>query len=92
MGNIHMHYIWHIIIALVMWKSTLTHWGRDNMAAIFPTTFSNGIFLNGDACILTKIPLKFIPKDPINNIPSLVQIMAWRRTGDKPLCEPMVVN
>ena len=26
---------------------------------------------------------------PINNIPALVQIMAWRRPGDKPLSEPM---
>ena len=28
----------------------------------------------------------------INNIPALVQIMAWRRIGDKPLSEPMMVN
>ena len=27
----------------------------------------------------------------INNIPALVQIMAWRRPGDKPLSEPMTV-
>ena len=27
-----------------------------------------------------------------NNIPALVQIMAWRRPGDKPLSEPMMVN
>ena len=26
----------------------------------------------------------------INNIPELVQIMAWRRAGDKPLSEPMI--
>ena len=32
------------------------------------------------------------PKGPINNIPALVQIMAWRRSGDKPLSEPMVVS
>ena len=38
-----------------------------------------------------KIPLKFVPKGPINNIPALVQIMAWRRPGDKPLSEPMMV-
>ena len=29
---------------------------------------------------------------PINNIPAMVQIMAWRRPGDKPLSEPMVVS
>ena len=28
----------------------------------------------------------------INNIPALVQIMAWGRSGDKPLSEPMIIN
>ena len=41
--------------------------------------------------ISLKIPLKFVPKGPINNIPALVQIMAWCRPGDKPLSEPMLV-
>ena len=50
------------------------------------------IFLNEDIWISNKIPLKFVPRDPINNIPALVQIMAWRRPGDKPLSEPMVVS
>ena len=36
--------------------------------------------------------LKFVPKGPINNIPAMVQIMAWRRPGDKPLSEPMMVS
>ena len=31
-------------------------------------------------------------KGPTNNIPASVQIMAWRRPGDKPLCEPMIVR
>ena len=39
-----------------------------------------------------KIPLKFVPHGPINNIPALVQIMAWRRPGDKPLSGPMMVR
>ena len=50
------------------------------------------IFLNGNVWISIKISLKFVPKGPINNIPSLVQIMAWRRPGDKPLSEAMMVN
>ena len=41
---------------------------------------------------MIKISLKFVPKGPINNIPSLVQIMAWRRPGDKPLSEPMMAS
>ena len=36
--------------------------------------------------------LKFIPKCPINNIPVLVQIMAWRLPGDKPWSETMMVR
>ena len=39
-----------------------------------------------------KISLKFVPKVQIDNIPALVQIMAWRRSGDKPLYEPMMVS
>ena len=49
------------------------------------------IFLNENVIISIKISLKFVPKGPINNIPALVQIMAWRRPGDKPLSEPMMV-
>ena len=55
------------------------------MAAISQMTLSNAIYS-------IKISLKFVPKGPINNIPALVQIMAWRRPGDKPLSEPMVVT
>ena len=50
------------------------------------------IFLKENVWIPTKISLKFVPEGPINNIPSLVQIMAWRRPGDKPLSEPMMVS
>ena len=50
------------------------------------------IFLNENVCISIKIPLKFVPTSPINNTAALVQIMAWRRPGDKPLSEPMMVN
>ena len=48
------------------------------------------IFLNGNVWISIKISLKFVPRGPINNIPALVQIMAWRRQGDKPLSGPMI--
>ena len=48
------------------------------------------IFLNENVWISLKISLKFVPRVQINNIPALVQIMAWRRPGDKPLSEPMM--
>ena len=50
------------------------------------------IFLNENVWIPIKISLNFVPKGPINNIPTMVQIMAWRRPGDKPLSEPMMVS
>ena len=49
-------------------------------------------FLNENVRISIKISLKFVPKGPVNNIPALVQIMAWCRSGDKPLSEPMMVS
>ena len=50
------------------------------------------IFLNEKVWIPIKISFKFVPKGPVSNIPALVQIMAWRRSGDKPLSEPMLVR
>ena len=42
------------------------------------------IFFNENVWILIKISLKFVPKGPIHNIPSLVQIMASRLFSDEP--------
>ena len=59
------------------------------MAAIFQTTFWKGF---SGMKISIKNSLKFVPRGAINNIPTLVQVMAWRRPGDKPLSEPMMVR
>ena len=58
----------------------------------FANDIFNCIFMNENVWIPIKISLKFVPKSPIKTIPALVQIMAWRRPGDKPLSEPMMVN
>ena len=50
------------------------------------------IFLNENIRISTKNSLKLVSKGLFNNIPALVLIMAWRRPGDKPLSEPMLVR
>ena len=80
-----------------MWKSHVKNifhiprWpvgGKSNYA----DDIFKRIFFNKNVWISIKISLKFVPKDPINNIPALVQIMAWRRSGDKPLSEPMMVS
>ena len=61
--------------------------GRHFADAIFKC-----IFMNENVSIAIEMSLKFLPKGRINNIPTLVQIMAWRRQGDKPLSEPVVVS
>ena len=58
----------------------------------FTDDIFNCICLNEMVWISINISLKFVPKGPIHNIPALVQIMAWRRSGDKPLSEPMMVS
>ena len=62
---------------------------RQNGHHFADDTFKR-IFLNENVRISIEISLKFVPMGPINNIPALVQIMAWRRSGDKPLSGPMM--
>ena len=88
----------------VQYKDNLVYSDRDVMEGDISTLRprQNGrhfaddifkcIFLNENVWISIKMSLKFVPKGPINNIPALVQIMAWRRPGDKPLSEAMMVN
>ena len=64
---------------------------RQNGRHFTDDTFRR-IFLNETFRISIEISLKFVPMGPINNITALVQIMAWRRSGDKPLSEPMMVR
>ena len=69
------------------WFNTLRP--RQNGRRIADDVFKC-IFLNENVWI--KISLKFISKVPVNNIPALVRVMAWRRSGDKSLSEPMMVR
>ena len=61
------------------------------MAAIFANDMFLCIFLNENFWISSKISLKHVPYGPIDNKPSLVQIMGCHRTDDKPISEPMMV-
>ena len=79
-------YQWRIY-ASVNWASISSDNGLH-----FANTIFKCIFLNENAQISIKISLKFVPKGPINKISALVQIMAWRRSGDKPLFEPMMIS
>ena len=60
------------------------------MASIFADNISKCIFLNEKNCTFVPISIEYTPKGPIINMPVLVQMMAWHRTGDKPLSEPVV--
>ena len=80
------------ICVKVSWQLDLITYGtntlrpRQNGPHFADDTFKR-IFFNENIGISIKILLKFVPKGPINNIPALVQVMAWRRPGDKPLTE-----
>ena len=62
------------------------------MATILADDIFKCIFLNENGRIPFRISLKLIPKSPIDNKPALVQVMDWRRAGDKPLPEPMMTQ
>ena len=78
------------------WGATRPQWVNTSRprqdGRHFPDDIFKCIFGNEKFCTLIKISLKFVRKGAINNIPALVQIMAWRRLGDKPLSEPMMVS
>ena len=98
-----LHEYWHIPLYWDCCNHMTAHCQRSNPYSFntlrprlngrhFADDIFKCIFLNENILIPIKISLKFVPKGPINNIPSLVQIMAWRRPGDKPLSEPMMDN
>ena len=43
-----------------------------------------------EKCIFIQISWKIVPKGLIDDMSALVQVIAWRRTGNKPLPEPMM--
>ena len=62
------------------------------MITIFPYEIFKYIILNENIRISIEISVNYVANNPVNNKPALVRIMAWRRTGDKPLSETMMVQ
>ena len=60
------------------------------MADIFADNIFKCIFVNENVGIFIKISLKSVLYGPINNKPTLVQIMAWHQAGDEPLSESLM--
>ena len=76
-----------IICPIVFNTSRPRQNGRHHADDIFKC-----IFLNENVWIPIKISLKFVPTGPVNNIPALVQVMAWYRPCKKPSSEPTTVS
>ena len=69
---------------------TWTHFPLKKMADISQKMF----LMNFHECkvlYFIKISLKCVPRVLIDNNPALVYIMTWRRIGDKPFSEPMLI-
>ena len=62
------------------------------MTTILTDDIFKCIFLNENNRIKIQISLKFVPRSLIDNRPALVRVMAWRRTGDKPLPKQMATQ
>ena len=75
----------------VVWKMATILPRRQSVITLKPWQdgrhFPDDIFLSDNASISINISPKFVLKGPINNTSALVQRMAWRRPGDKPLDE-----
>ena len=69
----------------------LTHLPQDKMALIMADDIFNCIFLIENDRILIQISVNHIPSS-IDNKSALVQVMAWCRSGDKPLPGPMMIQ
>ena len=88
MRDLHRHsnsnnYSRQLVVNALRPRQNGRHFADDNFKCIL---------FNDNVWIMIKNSLKFVPKGPINNIPALVQIKAWRRPGDKPLSESMLVS
>ena len=73
-------YSWYIV--------DVTHLPMDKMTTIYHTRYSK-VFSWMKKWFSIQISLKFVPLGPTDKKSALVQVMAWRRTGNKPLPEPI---
>ena len=62
------------------------------MATILSDDIFKCIFVNENDKIPIQISLELVTGRPIDIKPVLVQVIAWRRTGDKPLLEPLMTQ
>ena len=85
---IHDEAIHHICCTALGVQSTLRL--RQN-GRCFADNIFKCILFNEYVWIAIKISRKFDPEGPINNIPSLIQKVARRQSGNKSLSDPLMV-
>ena len=84
---------WRSPLVSPIWTKTFSNTlGPSQHRRRFADDIFKCIFFNENCCILIEISLKYVRKVPIDNNPALVQTMAWRRLGDNPFSEPMMVS
>ena len=66
------------LFCALIFVNTLRRWHNG---CHFADDIVRRIFVNENYCILIQISPKYGPNGPIVNMPLLVQIMDWRRTG-----------
>ena len=74
---------------VISFRNKLTHWSRDKMAVIPQTIFSHALWWIEMYTFCLRFHWKLTI---IDNNPALVQIVAWRQKGNKPLFEPTLLN
>ena len=62
------------------------------MVAILADYIFKCIFLSEDGKMPIQISLKLVLMSPTDNKPASVQVMAWCKTRNKPLPEPMLTQ
>ena len=72
------------------YRAIFNTWRPRQNGPHFADDIFKRIFVNETIWIPINFSLNFVAQGSINNIAALVQIIAWRRPGDKPLSEPMM--
>ena len=97
------HSRFEVAVLQTFCSELLTHWVVLNLPPLntlrprqdgrhFADDIFRCIFFNENCCILIRFSLKYGRKGPIDNNPALVLLMAWRRSGDKPLSDPIMIS
>ena len=70
----------------------LAHLPLDKMATISQMTFTKAFSQKKRLAFWFEFHYSLFPKGPNDKESGLVQVMAWRRAGDKPLPEPRLTQ